>query len=112
MAQQPLVGQGLLSFEASRSHSDTPHSAGLLWTSDQPDAETLPDNTQHSQGTEIHAAGGIRTRNRRKLTAADPRLRPRGHWDGHTMLYYTILHCTTLHYTTLQSCAAVTMLSL
>jgi len=24
----------------SRSHSDTPHSEGLLWTSDQPDAET------------------------------------------------------------------------
>ena len=26
--------------EASRSHSDTPHSVGLLWTSDQLDAET------------------------------------------------------------------------
>jgi hypothetical protein len=25
MAQQPLVGQGLLINEASRSHSDTPH---------------------------------------------------------------------------------------
>jgi hypothetical protein len=41
MAQQPLVGQGLIIIiEASRSHSDTPHSVGLLWTSDQPDAET------------------------------------------------------------------------
>jgi hypothetical protein len=40
MAQQPLVGSGLLIIEASKSHSDTPHSAGLLWTSDQPDAET------------------------------------------------------------------------
>jgi hypothetical protein len=40
MAQQPLVGQGRLIIEASRSHSDTPHSVGLLWTSDQPDAET------------------------------------------------------------------------
>jgi hypothetical protein len=40
MAQQPLVGQCLLIVEASRSHSDTPHSVGLLWTSDQPDAET------------------------------------------------------------------------
>jgi hypothetical protein len=40
MAQQPLVGQGLLIIEASRSHSDTPQSVGLLWTSDQPDAET------------------------------------------------------------------------
>jgi hypothetical protein len=35
------VGQGLLIIEASRSHfSDTPHSVGLLWTSDQPDAQT------------------------------------------------------------------------
>jgi hypothetical protein len=40
MAQQPLVGQGLLIIQASRSHSDTTHSVGLLWTSDQPDAET------------------------------------------------------------------------
>jgi len=34
MAKQPLVGQGLLIIEVSRSHS-----VGLLWTSDQPDAE-------------------------------------------------------------------------
>jgi hypothetical protein len=40
MAQQPLVGQGLLVIEASRSHLDTPHSVGLLWTGDQTDAET------------------------------------------------------------------------
>jgi len=33
-------GQGLLSIEAARSHSDTPHSAGLLWTRDQEDVET------------------------------------------------------------------------
>jgi hypothetical protein len=30
--------QSLLIIEVSRSHSDTPHSVGLLWTSDQPDA--------------------------------------------------------------------------
>jgi hypothetical protein len=40
MSQQPLVRQGLLIIEASRSQSDTSHSVGLLWTSDQPDAET------------------------------------------------------------------------
>ena len=40
MTQQPLVGQGLLIIDASQSHLDTPHSVGLLWTSDQPDAET------------------------------------------------------------------------
>jgi hypothetical protein len=40
MAQQSLVGQSFLITQASRSHSDTPYSVGLLWTSDQPDAET------------------------------------------------------------------------
>jgi hypothetical protein len=40
VAQQPLVGQGLLIIEASRSHSDTPRSVGRLWTSDQPDGGT------------------------------------------------------------------------
>ena len=39
-AQQSLVGHGLLIVEASRSHSDAPNSVGLLWTSDQPIAET------------------------------------------------------------------------
>jgi hypothetical protein len=32
------VGQGPLVIEASRSHSDTPHSVGHLYASDQPDA--------------------------------------------------------------------------
>jgi hypothetical protein len=34
------VDQGRLIIEVSRSHSDKPHSVGLLWTSDQPVAET------------------------------------------------------------------------
>ena len=38
--QQPLVGQGLLLIEPSHSYSETPHSVGFLWTSDQPVAET------------------------------------------------------------------------
>jgi len=41
MSQQPTVGRGILIVQASRSHSDTPHSVGLLLTSDQPDAETF-----------------------------------------------------------------------
>jgi len=36
MAQPSLVG--LLFIESSRSHSDAPHSVGLLWISDQPEA--------------------------------------------------------------------------
>jgi len=38
--RQPLVGQDILFIETSISHADTPHSVGLLWMSDQPDAET------------------------------------------------------------------------
>jgi len=48
------VGQDLLFIEASQSHSYTPHSVGLLWTSDQPDAEI--STWQHSQ-TSMSAAG-------------------------------------------------------
>jgi len=41
MAPQPLMGQGLLITKASKSHKlDTLYSVGLLWTSDQPFAET------------------------------------------------------------------------
>ena len=40
MAQQFLVVQGLLLTEASRSHSDAPHSEGFLWMSDVPVAQT------------------------------------------------------------------------
>ena len=62
--QQPLVGQELLIVEASPPNSDISHSVGLLWTIDRPDAETsLPHNTQYSQERDIHAHGGIRTRN-------------------------------------------------
>ena len=78
MAQQPPVGQGLLIVEASRSHSDTPQSVGLLWKKDQMQRH-VPDNTR--QKTDIHAPGGIRIRNPSKRVAADPRLRPRGQWD-------------------------------
>ena len=38
--EQFLVGQSLLIIQTSLTRSDTPQSVGLLWTSDQPDAET------------------------------------------------------------------------
>jgi hypothetical protein len=44
-----------------------------------PTQRPVPDNTQHSQETEIHVPSGIRTRNPSKRTAVHPRLRPRGH---------------------------------
>ena len=64
------------------THKNAPQSVGILWTSDQPVAETSSwQHTQHSQRTTIHAPGGIRTHNLSKQSAVDTRLRPLGHWD-------------------------------
>jgi hypothetical protein len=64
------------------THKDTPQSAGLLWTSDQPVAETSTwQHTQNSQQTNIHAPGGIRTSNSSRRSSADTLLRPLGHLD-------------------------------
>ena len=41
MTQQTLVRLNFLILEASRSHSDTPHSVGILLTIDQPVSETF-----------------------------------------------------------------------
>jgi len=58
MAQQPLVGQGLLIIEASRSHS-----VGLLWASDQPAAETSTGQpiaaSERSQTHALHRAATL-----------------------------------------------------
>jgi hypothetical protein len=93
MAQHPLVGQGLLIIEASRSHSDTPHSVGLLWTSDQPDAET--STWQHTTLTRDRheCPGEIRTQNPSKRAAADPLLRPRGHCDRRIWKILVLNNC-------------------
>ena len=58
MAQQPLVGRGLLVIEALRSYSDTAQSVGVLWPSDKRDAEasTWQHTTQH---TDIHVPTGF-----------------------------------------------------
>ena len=80
MAQQPLVGQDLLTVQVLRSHSDTPHSVGLLWTRDQPDEQT--STWQHTTlKSDIQAPGGILIHNPNKRAAADPLLGPRGYWD-------------------------------
>ena len=78
-AQQPPLGQGLLIIEVSRSHTTTHHSrqdsSGRVISSSQ---RPLPDNTQPSQHTDIHAPGGIRTHSLSRRAAADLGLRPRG----------------------------------
>jgi len=48
----------------------------------------ISDNKLHSQETDVHSLGGIRTGSSSKRPAADPRLRPRGYWNW---LLYSIL---------------------
>jgi hypothetical protein len=56
------------------THTHT-HTVGLLWTGDRPVAKTS-DKTQHSQVTDIHVPGTIRTRNPNNQAPADPCIRP------------------------------------
>ena len=62
----------------------SPHSVWLLWTSDQPVAET--STWQHTTlTTDKHPhPDRIRSHNLSKRAAVDPHLRPRGHWYRHT----------------------------
>ena len=55
-------------------------SVGLLWTRDRP-LRALYLTTRHSQQTDIHVPGVIRTRSPSRRMAADPHLGPRGHYD-------------------------------
>ena len=69
-------------FVVSRSDTTTRHiqqvSSGRVIRSSQ---RPLPDNKQHSQQTNIHASGGIRTHDLSSRAAVDLRLRPHGHCD-------------------------------
>ena len=69
----------------------------LLWTSISPTKTPLPNNTQQSQETNIHASGGNRTLNPSMLPAADVCLRQGGHWDrqltNHAAMYCLITLC-------------------
>ena len=70
------------------------HSSGRVISRTQ---RPLPNNTQHSQETNIHPSRGIRNRNPRMRPAADPCLRPRVHWDrqlkDHAAVYCPITIC-------------------
>ena len=59
----------------------------------------LPDKTQHSQQTNIHATVGIRTHNLSRRAAADLRLRPRGHWDRLTWMYGGEIQVSSMNWT-------------
>jgi hypothetical protein len=87
MSQRPLVGQGLHIIGASQSHSVRYLTLSRTfldeWSARHSNLYLL--NTQHSQETDIHASGGIRTRNPSMQAAEDPRVRPRGRWDPGTL---------------------------
>jgi hypothetical protein len=59
-------------------HHDTPHSVG---TGSVGAAETSFSQHKHTKKKNIHAPGGIWTHNLSRREAADPRLRPRVHWN-------------------------------
>jgi hypothetical protein len=81
MVQQPAVGQGLLTVEASQSHSVIHTSHTQLYTPHiqedssrrvmSPTQRALHNNTQYSQETDIHAAGGVRSHDIVKRRALD-----------------------------------------
>jgi len=89
LARQPPtpVGRGLLIHDVARSHTAMHRirqdSSGRVISSSQ---RPLSDNTQHSQQTNIHAPGRIRTHNLSRRTAADLRLRSRCLWDRHNCI--------------------------
>jgi hypothetical protein len=78
------------------THSDAPQSVRLLWTSNQFVPET--PTWQHSQQTDIHTPGGIRTHDLSRRAAAHLRIRPRDYWDrpylvGDTNCWPTYVVC-------------------
>jgi hypothetical protein len=75
LARQFPLGKGFLFVEASPSHSDTPSSVGLLWTSDHPDAET--STWQRTPLTRDKLPCPLRYTNPQSQQASGHRNRPR-----------------------------------
>jgi len=71
MAEQTLVGQGLLSTEASRLHSDTSYWVDCSGRVIGPTQRPLRDATQHRQGTIILPTGAIQTHSPSKQSDAN-----------------------------------------
>jgi hypothetical protein len=74
----------------SVSHTTTHHSrwasSGRVISQLQ---RPLPNNTQHSQQTDIHVPGGIPTQYLSSRAAVYLRLRPHGHWDRQGLIFLT-----------------------
>jgi len=81
-SQQSLIGQGLLFINRSRSHSDTPHSVGLPWRCNHPDAWAC--TWQHTILTRDGHPCPKRESNPQSQPSErpqSPHLKSRGHWD-------------------------------
>jgi len=87
------VGPVHLIIEDPWWHSDTPHSVGLLWTSDQLDAEssTRQHTTLTTDKYPCQPAGFEPTipASKRPQTHA---YRSRGHWDGQNIITSMLKH--------------------
>ena len=77
VAQQPLIGQGLLieAHEHTQTHHIREGSSGRVIILTQRHYLT----THNTHKRDMHAPGEIQTRNHSKRDAADPRLGPRSH---------------------------------
>jgi hypothetical protein len=73
-------------------NNDAPQS-GLLWTSNQLVTEISAwQHTQHSQQTNVHTPGGIRTHYLSRRVATDLRLTTRSHWDRQLWMVPRSIH--------------------
>ena len=80
----------------THTHTHT-HTSGLLWMRDRPVAEnyTWPHTTFTKD--RLRCPRGIRFHNPKKGAAADPRLRPCGHWDRPLLQLYFVNPIVHLH---------------
>jgi len=93
VALRPIAGHGLLILEVSRSHTTKCHSrqdsSGRVIS---PSQRPLPDSTQHSQQTNIHATGGIPTHDFSRRAAADLRFDRAATGTGNTHIHTQTFH--------------------
>jgi hypothetical protein len=73
IALQPLVGQGLFIVEASRWHTDTPHSVVLLWDEWSDRRRDLYLTTHKTHNRQKSMSRRDSNPQSKKWTAADPR---------------------------------------
>jgi len=102
MTQQPQWAGRASSLSRIRDHTelDTPQSVGLLWTSDQPDAQT--STSQHTTLTTDRHPWPRRDSNpqSQQASALDRRLRPNSRHQTnkmHLQICITVSHWTLLH---------------